>query len=65
MYINSQACALTYKHYPIMLSQPDQKSLKVFSTINDDVEMEIALTHEDDLLKALSVAKEMIDEWES
>ena len=52
-----------YKGFTLVLNQPNETSLKVYA--GDEEYMTIALHREDDLVRAIAVAKEMIDEFTS
>lgn len=50
-----------YKNHSFVLNQPDQEELIIFDD-HDLVFLRLPLTYEDDLVKAISVAKEEVDQ---
>ena len=56
------AANMTYKGFHIMLQQPMQDALLVFEEDQMTLFMNIALSSPDDLVTAISVARDMINE---
>lgn len=56
------AANMTYKGFHIVLQQPTEDALLVFEEDQMTLFMNISLTTSDDLVTAISVAKDMIDE---
>lgn len=51
----------TYRGHSLILSKPDSNALSVFDQ-TDEIYMTIPLQTSDDLVRAIAVAKEQIDE---
>jgi hypothetical protein len=57
----TQVFSSTYRGYSFVLKQPDSDALLVFDSKGEQY-IKIALCTPDDLIRSISVAKEMIDE---
>lgn len=60
--MSTDSFSASYRGFSMVLIQPDQTCLKVFSS-RDEEFMSIMLYRSDDLVKAISITKEMIDEF--